>query len=136
MQIFRNSIITPDGTILVSTHRHDYVEHTDKDGYEYFVDGGYDYLRRNRDTNLYLENSLTTDDPHYTIRASFEWGTRGKDGKDKLKMITLCDMTDVHVLNTIQFIKDNKIMYRDCVYQLFKDELAYRIDNSIYVPDY
>ena len=45
-QIVCNRIITPDGTVLQSHHRHDYVSYIDKNGLEYMVDGGHDYLRR------------------------------------------------------------------------------------------
>ena len=46
-RIVCNRIQTPDGTILISQHRHDYQIYTDKNGLEYMVDGGCDYLRRN-----------------------------------------------------------------------------------------
>ena len=46
-RIVSNRIRTPDGTILESMHRHDYVTYTDANGKEYMVDGGLDYLRRN-----------------------------------------------------------------------------------------
>ena len=45
-QIVLNSIMTPDGTVLISHHRHDYVTHLDKNGELYLVDGGTDYLKR------------------------------------------------------------------------------------------
>ena len=40
-------IQTPDGTVLTSYHRHDYVTHTDANGEEYCLDGGNDYQRYN-----------------------------------------------------------------------------------------
>lgn len=44
--ILRNSMLTPDGTHLISRHRHDYVTHEDKNGEHYMADGRNDYLRR------------------------------------------------------------------------------------------
>lgn len=45
-RITLNRIRTPDGTIITSRYRHDFVAHRDANGHEYFVDGGLDYLRR------------------------------------------------------------------------------------------
>lgn len=45
-RIILNSIKTPDGTILVSRHRHDYVTYTDESRLEFSVDGGNEYLKR------------------------------------------------------------------------------------------
>ena len=44
--ITKNAIKTPDGTIIESKHRHDFVCHKDKNGNTYCVDGGLDYLKR------------------------------------------------------------------------------------------
>lgn len=54
--ILKNAIKTPDGTIIESKHRHDFVSYTDKNGKYYAVDGGLDYLRRLGD-NDYTELS-------------------------------------------------------------------------------
>jgi hypothetical protein len=41
-----NSIITPDGTVLESRHKHDFNSYKDKNGLTFSVDGGNAYLRR------------------------------------------------------------------------------------------
>ena len=35
--ILRNALKTPDGTVITSRHRHDYVTHTDTNGKEYIL---------------------------------------------------------------------------------------------------
>lgn len=44
-RILSNRMRTPDGTILESKHRHDYVTHLDANGNEYMLDGGLSYVR-------------------------------------------------------------------------------------------
>ncbi len=44
-KILRSRMRTPDGTILESKHRHDYVTHLDANGNEYMLDGGLAYVR-------------------------------------------------------------------------------------------
>ena len=44
-KLIRNRWQTPDGTILESKHRHDFVSHKDANGEYYFIDGGTDYIR-------------------------------------------------------------------------------------------
>ena len=98
VKIVANRIRTPDGTILESKHRHDYVSYVDKNGKEYMVDGGTDYLRRNvHEDAPYEELTVYADAPHAVIREVFKWGTRGKDGKQPLKFVTLKDMTTDHI---------------------------------------
>ena len=60
--IFRNSIITPDGTELISKDRHDYVVYKDKNGQIFGIDGGNEYLRRTHDAvNCGIDTSITSD---------------------------------------------------------------------------
>ena len=79
MRLIRNALQTPDGTILESTHRHDYKEYTDANGKYYMVDGGLDYVRRTVHTDQI--NLCEYDDaPHERQRNILKWGTYGKDG--------------------------------------------------------
>ena len=68
-------IKTPDGTILISKHRHDYVCHTDKNGEYYFLDGGTDYIRTSVNEVEAEPLHLLSDSPFEEIRKNLYWGT-------------------------------------------------------------
>jgi hypothetical protein len=122
-QIVANRIMTPDGTILQSFHRHDYKTYIDRNGLEYMVDGGLDYLRRNyNETNPYSEMSVYADDDFKLIREAFHWGTRGKDGKSELVRKPLSSLTDDHI-STIIETQDHVPHY---IKDLFERELQWR----------
>ena len=122
-----NRIRTPDGTILESMHRHDYVTYIDANGKEYMVDGGLDYLRRNiHDDAPYTELSVLSTDEHSVIREVFKWGTYGIDGKQPLKYLILKDMSWDH----IEAILETQTQLRDHVRQVFVNELDYRGKNN------
>ena len=122
-----NRIRTPDGTILESMNRHDYVTYIDANGKEYMVDGGLDYLRRNiHDDAPYEELSLVSTDEHSVIREVFKWGTYGIDGKQKLKYVILKDMSWDH----IEAILETQVHVREHIRQLFMNELDYRGKNN------
>lgn len=104
--IIKNSIRTPDGTILISKHRHDYVGYTDKNGQYYAVDGGLSYLKRNFDKSDYEELSLYDDEPFEVIRENLERINRGVDGTEKPKWVKLCDMDDEWLNNVIIYEED------------------------------
>ena len=123
-EILVNMIRTPDGTMLQSKHRHDYVTYMDKNGLEYMVDGGNAYLRRNvHDDYPYEEMSLYKDASIETLREYFVWGTRGKDGKQPLSWVKLKDMSSSH----IEAILDTQMAISDTVRELFYRELDYRL---------
>lgn len=123
-QIVCNRIITPDGTVLQSHHRHDYVTYRDKNGLVYMVDGGHDYLRRIvQDEAPATEFSLTMEDPYEDVREGFTWGTRGKDGKQPLTWVPLCDLTTDHIIAILETQE-----LADYVIELMEKELEYRIE--------
>lgn len=151
--VFRNAIMTPDGTILESTHRHDYVTHTDtKDGQFYMVDGGRAYLRRSgpqkrvealpkeealkaieegRDPFVvhkgYTDLSIYGDEssPFGFVRRNMTWGTRGVTGSEPLRLVILCDMETDHI-EAILNTQAIGPQYRSW----FEQELQWRKDNE------
>jgi hypothetical protein len=122
-QIVSNKIMTPDGTIIQSFHRHDYVVHHDKNGHEYMVDGGLEYLRRNVHHDApYTELSVYSDDNFEDVRQAFHWGTRGKDGDQPLKWKAMCDLDTEHV----EAILETQTQIPQWLRDLFEKELEFR----------
>lgn len=74
MGLLYNAIKTPDGTVIESFHRHDYVCHKDANGYTYCVDGGLDYQRRTFTNHDYEDLSVEDDGKHETRRSILKWG--------------------------------------------------------------
>ena len=125
-QILVNFIQTPDGTKIYSRHRHDYVTHIDKNGKEYTVDGGLDYLQRNIHNDApFTELSLYEGDDFSIIRNEFAWGTRGKDGRQPLTFKVLSSLEDDH----IQAILDTQHQIYNSIRTLFKLEQQWRTDH-------
>ena len=96
-QIVLNSIQTPDGTILISHHVHDYVTHLDENKELYCVDGGTSYLKRSSNIEYYKDLSVYADDDFELVRVSMERGSRGINSDEPLKWVKLADMSDEHL---------------------------------------
>lgn len=100
VQIVYNALQTPDGTIIQSKYRHDYVTHFDKiKKREYMVDGGTDYARRSAwgDEKLL---SLTIIHPIREIREVFIWGSNYDENMKLLtttKWVLLKDLNEGHL---------------------------------------
>ena len=120
MQIIHSQLTTPDGTILISRHHHDYVSHTDSNGSYYFLDGGNNYIRCSGNaTNLLT--TLTTDDPHLLVRDYLQWGTYGVDGNQPRTYVTLANMETGHIQAVIPLLPaDHSYL------PYYQAELAYR----------
>ena len=137
-KIILNQIRTPDGTIIRSMHRHDYVTHKDKNGLEYMVDGGSDYLRRNFHKEApYEEMSVYDNDPFEVIRQSFHRGGRGKDGKQPLTWVPISEMSDAWLQACIDYNIDRGYDRLDGGYSnsLYEKELEYRKEHGIFIED-
>jgi hypothetical protein len=117
-----NAIITPDGTILESLHRHDYQTHIDANGEEYMIDGGLDYVRRSINKEPAIDAFVFTDDKHEVIREAFKWGTYGKNGDQPLVRKTLASLDTEH----IEAILRTQLHLKDHIRKVFEGELEYR----------
>lgn len=119
-QIVYNAIRTPDGTLLVSRHRHDYLTYKDQNGLTYMVDGGFAYLRRNHHPEgpHAEELSVFIGDGFDKVRESFEWGAQRETG---LTYIKLCDLETDH----IKAILASQSL-SDWMYGVFCMEIAHR----------
>ena len=103
-----NAIRTPDGTVLVSYHRHDYVSHTDTNGEYYANDGGTDYLRRTVNKVPAEDLSLYDDAPFEQIREVIHRGGRGKSGDEPLKYVKLSEVDDEWLGAIIDYEEDHR----------------------------
>lgn len=122
MGMLSNRMRTPDGTILESKHRHDYVTHLDANGKEYMLDGGLDYVRSSANGDeQYL--TICSDDPHEDIRRVVKWGTYGKNGDEPLKYVRIADLDPYHLRAIVD--TQQKTM-RPALAKVMQDEVEYR----------
>jgi hypothetical protein len=130
-ELIVSRIQTPDGTILTSRHRHDYVSHIDKNGLTYFLDGGVDYQRVAYYPDApYTDVSLYSDSPFDVIREHYCRGGRGKDGLQPLTWVPLSKMNDEWLVNCIEY--NNRNGNQGCLpNDMYNNELKYRQENGI-----
>jgi hypothetical protein len=121
-KLLLNAIITPDGTYLESTHRHDYRSYVDANGETYMVDGGTEYIRRSVNNEPAVDACVYSDDGHAKIREAFTWGTLGKSGTDKPTRKKLSELTDEHIAAIIE----TQYTVSPAIKKLFYDEVTYR----------
>jgi hypothetical protein len=131
-KLLANRIITPDGTMLQSYHRHDYKTYIDENGKEYMIDGGLEYQRTNiHDDAPHANASVYDTDPHDVIREAFHWGTYGKSGDQPLKRIKLSEMSNNH----IEAILVTQHHIGPQIRKVFEDEQKHRLENNINIED-
>lgn len=121
MNLIYNAIRTPDGTIIESTHRHDFVCHEDANGQRYCVDGGLEYARRVNWSEDCEDISLYDDEPHEVQREVLKWGTYGKSGREPLRKVAIKDMETDHILAVLGECTPTLVL-KNCMLQ----ELKYR----------
>jgi hypothetical protein len=126
MKYLYNAICTPDGTIIESLHRHDFVCHKDKNGLTYCVDGGNDYLRRNyHEKAPYKELSIEDDGKFETRREYLKWGNNYDKDMNRLPKTIwkpIKELTTGHIEAILNGNYTNNEIYLDT----FKKELEWR----------
>ena len=118
-QLIYNALMTPDGTVIESRSRHDYVTHLDKNGKEYMVDGGLDYVRRSANGDeiclaVYIGSDPTKEE-HELACGLLKWGTYGKEGNQPLKYITIKDMETDHIKAVLENVRRIHPVYKMCM---------------------
>ena len=116
---------TPDGTILWSKHRHDYVCHLDLNGEYYFVDGGNDYIRTSINKEKAISLCIYDDGTFECHRNNIYWGTNYNSNGElipKTKYIPIRDLTDDHIWAILTTQKNMSSSYR----RLMEEEIIYR----------
>ena len=123
-----NAIRTPDGTVLESTHRHDYKTYTDTlSGKEYMVDGGLDYSRRTVHEDQ-VDLCLYDDEPHEVQRDILKWGARGINGDQPITFKKIKDLDTDHIEAILETCKDYMgIVHKNCL----EKELDFRKETPI-----
>ena len=126
---------TPDGTVLISRHTHDFVSHKDANGEEYFIDGGSDYIRMSVNKEEMENMCVYSDDQFSLIRTVLCRGTF--DENNKRIWIPLCNMSNPHLENCITYYSDlfdeNGCKNKYMIYYLV--ELLYRWYSNKYIGE-
>jgi len=123
-----NRWMCPDGTILQSKHRYDYIDYVDKNNQYYSVDGG---TLMSRVSGELTSLCLYTDDEHAEIRMFFCWGSFLKDYRNDKVWIPLFKLGDSH----IQAIIETQKHIPAHIKELFLNEVEYRKQHGITVEE-
>ena len=131
--LIRNRWKTPDGTVLISRHIHDFVSHKDANGEDYFIDGGNDYIRMSVNKEEMENMCVYSDDQFSLIRTVLCRGTF--DENNKRIWIPLCNMSNPHLENCITFylFDENGCKNKYMIYYLV--ELLYRWYSNKYIGE-
>jgi len=117
---------TPDGTVLYSSHRHDYSERRDAiTGNIYMLDGGPDYTRCSANGDEEFLSVMSSAD-HVSIRHAVTWSTLGKSGKLPYKCIPIASMDTEHLQACMETQASTMSQLH---YKVMQNELEYRDGN-------
>lgn len=117
-KMFTNKSLTPDGNIIQSTHRHDYVVHNDKNGEVYVVDGGINYRRCSINVEEAIDISIYEGAIHEVIRQNVKWGTYGINGDQPLSHVKVADMNIEHIYAILKTQNISNMLFKILTYEL------------------
>ena len=123
-QLIYNAIKTPDGTVLVSYHRHDYKTHVDANGDEYMIDGGLEYIRTSLNKIPAESLAVYDDEPFTKIREFMHRGGGGTDGKQPLEYVKLSEMNDDWIKAVIKY--EEELRPNNRFLKFYRQEKEYR----------
>ena len=124
-RLIHNAIRTPDGTILVSYHRHDYKSYVDANNEIYVIDGGLEYVRTSVNSVPAESLAIYDDAPFEVIREYLHRGGRGEDVKQELKYVALKDINDDWLENLIKYEEERRP--NNIYLKFYKQEKEWRI---------
>lgn len=132
-KVLYSGLKTPDGTVLESLYTHDYKEYTDKNGKQYMLDGGNEYVRYNIHGDEILI-TIYSDDSHETIR---EWVVRIHQ---TVGPVRIKDMSDNWLQGVIKWSADRiaEGYYSSLggyFYEVYCNEEDYRKEHNIIVNE-
>ena len=130
--IVANRIELPNGVILHSKRRHDYVA-AEYNGKYYAVDGGNDYKRYVFDVQDFKDVSVYSDDSFEEIREALHRGGRGINGDEPLKYVLLKDMSDNWLKNVIEYEQSNRPDNKYLPFYIA--EIKYRKEHNIKIDE-
>jgi hypothetical protein len=128
-KLIQNKWQTPDGTILISKHRHDYVEYTDKNGDYYMIDGGNDYVRKSVNKKE-MKNLCIYSDGSFETDRFLLWGVNYDKNMKRLpktEFVPIKDLNTDHIWAILLTLPNMNKEYRKVMEEeiLFREEEWY-----------
>lgn len=126
-KLLANRWQTPDGKILWSKHRHDFQDHTDKNGIYYYIDGGREYCRGSLTR---MKNLCVYDDG--TFKTQREWVVWGKNYDKDMNLLSKTEWVPIKDLETDHIYKILELNYLiKFMRRLLEDEILYRCGEKV-----
>tara|TARA_R110000822_G_scaffold13977_4_gene49274 strand:- start:103 stop:492 length:390 start_codon:yes stop_codon:yes gene_type:complete len=102
MNLIRNALKTPDGTIIESLHRYDFQSHKDANGRTYSTDGGLTHCVRAGPPDI-VDMNLYDNEPHSVQREVLRWGTVEFNGDKALTWVQIGNMDSCQIERVLEY---------------------------------